>query len=168
MILHLIQKYIEDKVTNANAHLNTAIALKQINTEVDMEMIGASESYIHYRLYVGSVNKGNFESQRVITVSVKMQLMFLIANKNYTIYSEIFDRYVYLLFRILKEKPNVSYSNEDVSSGLKINNLTDLQITNADTIEDDYYKPSIEFTLQIIDKSEIISSQIIDSDAVAV
>jgi len=168
MILKLIKNYIQSKETDLNANLDTAIHLKQIQTELDIEMIGTSESYIHYQLYVGSVNKGNFESQRVTTVSVKMQLMFLIANKNYTIYSEIFDRYVYLLFRILKEKPNVSYSNEDVSSGLKINNLTDLQITNADTIEDDYYKPSIEFTLQIIDKSEIISSQIIDSDAVAV
>jgi hypothetical protein len=168
MILKLIQNYVKSKETDLNDYLDTEIHLKQIQTELDIELIGASESYIHYQLYVSSIDKGNAESQRLVGVKVRLQFIFLVANKDYTVYSKILDRYIYGLFRVLRSKQNVSYKDEDISSSIKINNLTDIQVTNADTFEEDYYKPSIEFTLQVIDKSEIISSQIIDSDAVSV
>lgn len=166
MILKLIQNYVKSKETDLNDYLDSSISLKQIQTELDIEKIGTSESYIHYQLYVTGIDKGNTESQRIVNVNVRLQFMFLVANKNYTVYSKILDRYIYGLFRILRNKANVSYVDENISSSIKINNLTDLQITNADTFEEDYYKPSIEFTLQIIDKSEILTSQIIKSEAV--
>ena len=115
MILHLIQSYIESKQEVLNNFLGSSVKLKQIQTELDLESIGNSESFIHYQLYVSGLNKGNTENQRVMNVSVKLDFIFLVANKKYTIYSKIFDRYIYGIFRILKEKSNVVYENETVS-----------------------------------------------------
>ena len=152
MILNLIQSYIKSKEVTLNGYLGSAIQLKQIQTELDLELIGASESFINYQLYVSGIDKSNSESQRVLSVSVRMEFIFLVANKNYTIYKKIFDRYVFGIFRVLSDKTNVSYKDGTISGLLKINNLTDLKITNADNFENEYYRPSIEFNLQIIDK----------------
>lgn len=152
MILNLIQSYIKSKEVTLNGYLGSAVQLKQIQTELDLELIGASESFINYQLYVSGIDKSNSESQRVLSVSVRMEFIFLVANKNYTIYKKIFDRYVFGIFRVLSDKTNVSYKDETISGLLKINNLTDLKITNADNFDNEYYRPSIEFNLQIIDK----------------
>ena len=155
MILNLIQSYIKSKEVTLNGYLGSAVQLKQIQTELDLELIGASESFINYQLYVSGIDKSNSESQRVLSVSVRMEFIFLVANKNYTIYKKIFDRYVFGIFRVLSDKTNVSYKDETISGLLKINNLTDLKITNADNFENEYYRPSIEFNLQIIDKTTL-------------
>ena len=155
MILNLIQSYIKSKEVTLNGYLGSAIQLKQIQTELDLELIGASESFINYQLYVSGIDKSNSESQRVLSVSVRMEFIFLAANKNYTIYKKIFDRYVFGIFRVLSDKTNVSYKDETISGLLKINNLTDLKITNADNFDNEYYRPSIEFNLQIIDKTTL-------------
>ena len=167
MILNLIQSYIKSKEVTLNGYLGSAIQLKQIQTELDLELIGASESFINYQLYVSGIDKSNSESQRVLSVSVRMEFIFLVANKNYTIYKKIFDRYVFGIFRVLSDKTNVSYKDETISGLLKINNLTDLKITNADNFENEYYRPSIEFNLQIIDKTTLSNfTTILNSETV--
>ena len=167
MILNLIQSYIKSKEVTLNGYLGSAIQLKQIQTELDLELIGASESFINYQLYVSGIDKSNSESQRVLSVSVRMEFVFLVANKNYTIYKKIFDRYVFGIFRVLSDKTNVSYKDETISGLLKINNLTDLKITNADNFENEYYRPSIEFNLQIIDKTTLSNfTTILNSETV--
>ena len=167
MILNLIQSYIKSKEVTLNGYLGSAIQLKQIQTEIDLELIGASESFINYQLYVSGIDKSNSESQRVLSVSVRMEFVFLVANKNYTIYKKIFDRYVFGIFRVLSDKTNVSYKDETISGLLKINNLTDLKITNADNFDNEYYRPSIEFTLQIIDKTTLSNfTTILNSETV--
>ena len=167
MILNLIQSYIKSKEVTLNGYLGSAIQLKQIQTELDLELIGASESFINYQLYVSGIDKSNSESQRVLSVSVRMEFVFLVANKNYTIYKKIFDRYVFGIFRVLSDKTNVSYKDETISGLLKINNLTDLKITNADNFDNEYYRPSIEFNLQIIDKTTLSNfTTILNSETV--
>lgn len=167
MILSLIQSYISSKETILNNYLGASVQLKQIQTELDLNLIGASESFIHYQLYVTGIDKGNMESQRVMNVSVRLEFVFLVANKNYTIYKKIFDRYIYGLFRVFKDKTNAVYQADEVSAYLRINNLTNLQITNADNFDAEYYKPGIEFDLQIIDKSTINNVQtILNSESV--
>jgi hypothetical protein len=167
MILNLIQSYIKSKEVTLNGYLGSAIRLKQIQTELDLELIGASESFINYQLYVSGIDKSNSESQRVLSVSVRMEFIFLVANKNYTIYKKIFDRYVFGIFRVLSDKTNVSYKDGTISGLLKINNLTDLRITNADNFDNEYYRPSIEFNLQIIDKTTLSNfTTILNSETV--
>ena len=167
MILNLIQSYIKSKEVTLNGYLGSAIQLKQIQTELDLELIGASESFINYQLYVSGIDKSNSESQRVLSVSVRMEFVFLVANKNYTIYKKIFDRYVFGIFRVLSDKTNVSFKDETISGLLKINNLTDLKITNADNFDNEYYRPSIEFNLQIIDKTTLSNfTTILNSETV--
>jgi hypothetical protein len=155
MILNLIQSYISSKETDLNNYLGSPVKLKQIQTELDLELIGASESFINYQLYVTDIEKGNTENQRVMSVKVKLDFVFFVANKDYTIYSKILDRYIYGLFRIFKDKSNSAYTDTTKSAYLRINNLTDLSVSNADNFEDEYYRPTIEFTLQIIDKTNM-------------
>jgi hypothetical protein len=155
MILNLIQSYIKSKEVTLNGYLGSAIQLKQIQTELDLGLIGASESFINYQLYVSGIDKSNSESQRVLSVNTRLEFIFLAANKDYKVYKKIFDRYVFGIFRVLSDKTNVSYKDETISGLLKINNLTDLKITNADNFDNEYYRPSIEFNLQIIDKTTL-------------
>ena len=155
MILNLIQSYIKSKEVTLNGYLGSSIQLKQIQTELDLELIGASESFINYQLYVSGIDKSNSESQRVLSVNARLEFIFLAANKDFKVYKKIFDRYVFGIFRVLSDKTNVSYKDETISGLLKINNLTDLRITNADNFENEYYRPSIEFNLQIIDKTTL-------------
>ena len=167
MILNLIQSYIKSKEVTLNGYLGSAIQLKQIQTELDLELIGASESFINYQLYVSGIDKSNSESQRVLSVNARLEFIFLAANKDYKVYKKIFDRYVFGIFRVLSDKTNVSYKDETISGLLKINNLTDLKITNADNFDNEYYRPSIEFNLQIIDKTTLSEfTTILNSEAV--
>lgn len=167
MILNLIQSYIKSKEMTLNGYLGSAIQLKQIQTELDLELIGASESFINYQLYVSGIDKSNSESQRVLSVNARLEFIFLAANKDYKVYKKIFDRYVFGVFRVLSDKNNVSYKDETISGLLKINNLTDLKITNADNFDNEYYRPSIEFTLQIIDKTTLSNfTTILNSETV--
>ena len=167
MILNLIQSYIKSKEVTLNGYLGSAIQLKQIQTELDLELIGASESFINYQLYVSGIDKSNSESQRVLSVNARLEFIFLAANKDYKVYKKIFDRYVFGIFRVLSDKTNVSYKDETISGLLKINNLTDLKITNADNFENEYYRPSIEFNLQIIDKTTLSNfTTILNSETV--
>ena len=167
MILNLIQSYIKSKEVTLNGYLGSAIQLKQIQTELDLELIGASESFINYQLYVSGIDKSNSESQRVLSVNARLEFIFLAANKDYKVYKKIFDRYVFGIFRVLSDKTNVSYKDETISGLLKINNLTDLKITNADNFDNEYYRPSIEFNLQIIDKTTLSDfTTILNSEAV--
>ena len=167
MILNLIQSYIKSKEVTLNGYLGSSIQLKQIQTELDLELIGASESFINYQLYVSGIDKSNSESQRVLSVNARLEFIFLAANKDYKVYKKIFDRYVFGIFRVLSDKTNVSYKDETISGLLKINNLTDLRITNADNFENEYYRPSIEFNLQIIDKTTLSNfTTILNSETV--
>ena len=167
MILNLIQSYIKSKEVTLNGYLGSAIQLKQIQTELDLELIGASESFINYQLYVSGIDKSNSESQRVLSVNARLEFIFLAANKDYKVYKKIFDRYVFGIFRVLSDKTNVSYKDETISGLLKINNLTDLKITNADNFDNEYYRPSIEFNLQIIDKTTLSNfTTILNSETV--
>ena len=167
MILNLIQSYIKSKEVTLNGYLGSAIQLKQIQTELDLELIGASESFINYQLYVSGIDKSNSESQRVLSVNTRLEFIFLAANKDYKVYKKIFDRYVFGIFRVLSDKTNVSYKDETISGLLKINNLTDLKITNADNFDNEYYRPSIEFNLQIIDKTTLSNfTTILNSETV--
>ncbi len=155
MILNLIQNYISQKETILNSYLNAKIQLKQIVTELDMERIGASESFINYQLYVDSTESIPQETPDYDLVNVRMDFIFLVANKNYTVYKKIFDKYLFGLRRILKKSktPLMTYSTEDISTSLRLIDITNVSITNADRFEDDYYKPSIIFTLKICDSS---------------
>lgn len=165
MILELIQSYISQKAELVNANYQTNIQLKQIITELELEHIGASESFIHYQLFVSSIENQEFENDIIDNVNVKLDFVILVANKNYTVYKKIFDRYLFAFRRVLRrsKQPLMAYNDEDISSGLTLLDISDVRITDADRFEDDYYKPSIEFTLMISDDNRV-GNQILKSE----
>jgi len=97
-------------------------------------------------------------------INVRLDFTFLVANKDNSVYQKIFDRYIFPFRRILKNDAG-QYSNEDISSSLMINEIRNVNISNGDRIEDDYYKPSIEFVLNVTD-SLLYSSQILKSESI--
>ncbi len=157
MILELIQDYIEQKALLVNANYDTNIQLKQIQTEMEISKIGMSESFIHYQLFVTSLESMPAENNKYDNVNVRLDFVIQVANKNYTIYKKVFDRYLFAFRRVLKKakQPMMYYSNEDISSGLLLNDIYDVNIVNADNFEDGYYKPSIEFTLKVCDSASV-------------
>ena len=167
MILELIQNYIAQKSVVVNANYTTDIQLKQIVTELDLEQIGASESFIHFQLFIPSIEKIPQETAKYDNVLVRLDFIILIANKDYTIYKKVFDRYLFAFMRVLKKSktPMMSYRDEDISAGLTLVDVYDVKITNGDNFEDDYYRPSIEFTLKISDDGTL-SNNILKSESV--
>jgi len=156
-LLSLIQEYLGQKVVLLNAQLGTSVVLKQVQTELDMERIGASESNIHYQLFITGTEDPGFESQYFDLINVSLDFIFLIANKNYTVYQQKFDRYIYNFRRILtyKKAPALSFSDRDISETLKIQDIKNVQITNGDRFEEGYYKPSVQFQLKIYDNTDL-------------
>lgn len=165
MILNLIQSYIESKQAVLNNFLGTSVQLKQIQTELDLNKIGNSESFIHYQLYVTSIESLEYESPNFSNVNVRIEFMFLVANKNYTIYKKIFDRYVFGIARILKFDSVFPLQDTEISNALVINEIKNVNITNADKFENEYYNPGIEFTMMITDSIDI-SQNILNSETI--
>ena len=163
MILNLIQEYLRQKTVIINASFDGGIALKQIVTEVDMDLIGASESFIHYQTYVTDIENIPGESYKYKNVNVSLEFIIQVANKNYTVYKKVFDRYVFAFMRVLEHSktPLMVFTNTDISTGLKLLDITNVRITNGDRFEEEHYKPTIEFTLKINDSGneDILKSE---------
>lgn len=165
MILHLIQSYIESKQETLNNFLGSPVQLKQIQTELDMDLIGNSESFINYQLYISGIESLEYEARNFSDVNIKMEFKFLIANKNYTVYRKIFDRYVFGIARILKFDNSFPSQDTEISNVLTMHELKNVNITNADRFENETYEPTIEFTMTISDATDI-SQTILNSENV--
>ena len=165
MILHLIQSYIESKQEVLNNFLGSSVQLKQIQTELDLDLIGNSESFIHYQLYITGIESLEYEARNFSNVNVKIEFIFLVANKKYTIYKKIFDRYVFGIYRILKFDDTFPSQDLDISNALTMHEIKSVTISNADKFENDYYLPSIEYTMMISDATDI-SQSILKSESV--
>mgnify|MGYP001199937633 CR=1 FL=1 len=165
MILNLIQSYIASKQDTLNGYLGSTVKLKQIVTELDLDLIGASESFIHYQLYISSVESMEYETQNFDKVNVKMKFIFQIANKNYTIYKKIFDRYMFGLRRILKSDYFFPFRDAGISNRVQIMAINNISISDGDNIDDEYYKPLMEFDMLILDEENILQT-ILNSETV--
>ena len=167
MILELIQNYISQKADLVNANYSTNIQLKQIQTELELSKIGMSESFIHYQLFISELESIPNENSKYDNVRVRLDFVIQVANKNYTIYKKVFDRYLFAFRRVLKKArtPKMVHSNEEISAGLRLIDIHEVNIINADNFEEGYYKPSITFTLKVSD-SGTLETQILKSETV--
>ena len=168
MILNLIQSYIEQKAELVNANYDTGIQLRQIVTELDLGLIGVSESRINYQLFISSIESGESEGEDLSEVSVRLDFIINVANKKYTVYKKIFDRYLFAFQRVLKRavRPLMAMTDEDISTGITIIDIKNVSITNGDRFEDGYYMPSIEFILTIMDSSDLLIYNTVKSESV--
>lgn len=168
MILNLIQSYIEQKAELVNANYDTNIQLRQIVTELDLDLIGVSESRINYQLFISSIESIESESEDLSEVSVRLDFIINVANKKYTVYKKMFDRYLFAFQRVLKRavRPLISMTDEDISTGITIIDIKNVNITDADRFEDGYYTPSIAFVLTIMDTNDLLIYNIAKSESV--
>lgn len=155
MILALINEFITVKLNEINSRKDVNIKLNQIQSDIDIENIADNERFINYQLYIESVESENYEFEGADNVTVRLDFIFNVANKDYNIYRNKFDSYIWEFRRLLKntQTPVNVYSDSDISSGLLINDIKKVSIRNADKFENDLYKPSIEIELFITDYS---------------
>ena len=59
----------------------------------------------------------------------------------------------------------MTFSDNDISSGLLLLDIQNVKIVNADRFEDEHYKPTINFTLKINDNMNT-SNNILKSDSI--
>lgn len=151
MILDLINGYFQTKVSELNSRYDLGIKLFQIQTDMDLTKIPNSEKSINYQLFISGVATDNIQSAVLSTVSVRIDFFFLVVNKNYKTYQNIFSQYLWNLFRIIKSDESQIISDTDISYSLRINDIQNVKINNSDNFEDNKFKPNITFDLLITD-----------------
>ena len=159
MIFKLINSFINEKFDSLRGNFSDKINIIQANTHLDLQKISAGESNITWQSYIADIESDSTESKMTRNVKVILSFKFMIVNKNPEVYHNIFDRYIYGLYRILINQQ--SYFNENISSSLYIKGLKELNISNADRFDKEYYLPEINFILKITDnnKNEIIKTE---------
>lgn len=153
MLLSFIQEYITDKFSELNSYFDNSIKVNRIVTDNDIDFIPENESQINYQLYITGVNSMSYESDVMDIVSVKLEFIFNVANRNTDTYSLLFDRYVFGMRRLLKNQVGevTVADNENVSSAILINDISNVNINSADNFDKEYYRPNITFDLTITD-----------------
>lgn len=147
-MFQIIEDYIGDCFEELNERNETGYKVLRITNDLQFENIGASEADINYQLYISSAE---FETEKEAVgefrANVRLDFTFIIAGKDYTIYKEKFDNYVYPLAAIfINDSRGLNYTTGDNSATI-LNGLSNLMISNADRFEENYYRPTIEFQL---------------------
>lgn len=155
MILTLTEAFINEAFLKLNERFDNSLKIRKVNTAMETANMPSSEQAINYNIYITGVTNEEDESGMMNNVAVRIDFVFLKAQKNNDIYKQIVDRYLYPFMRLLNNSEIYSRANydADISQGLIINNVGELAITNGDRFEDEFFRPSIEMTLVVIDSN---------------
>lgn len=150
MILTAINNFVSDKFAELNQRKDTAVKVLQIVNDLQLEQISASQADVNYQLFVSEIVEDyDIEAPGWFLATVRIEFTFNIANKDYTIYKDKFDNYLYLLRNLLVYSQRaLSYEADNVL----LQSITSVSITNADRFEEDYYKPTLNFTVKGYDE----------------
>lgn len=161
MLLTLLTEYIESKLQDLNSSLDNTIKINRIVSDMDLSNIADNEKYLNYQLYLENVKSNNYEYEGLDNVIIRIDFIFLVVNKNQDVYKNMFDKYVWNFRRLLKNSvsPVNVYSDSDITQSILINDISNVNINNADLFDNDIYKPSITVELLITDLSNEYNSQ---------
>lgn len=153
MLIDLLTEYIELKFEELNLNLDNTIKLNRIVSDMDIQNIADNEKYLNYQIYLESVKSNEHEFEGLDNVTLRIDFFFLTVNKNFETYRNMFDRYVWNFRRLLKtqQTPVTVFNDSDISYGININDILNVNIVNADLFDNDIYKPSINLELLITD-----------------
>lgn len=148
-MFQIVESYIEEKFEQLNAYSAEGFSVQRITNDLQFENVGASQADINYQLFISQLQfNPEFETPGVFTVDVRIDFTFITAGKDYTVYKSKFDNYIYPFAAMLvNDSRGLNYTSED-NSAIVLNDMQSVSVTNSDRFEDNYYKPSIEFTLQ--------------------
>ncbi len=144
-----IESYIEDKFEVLNQTAAEGFSVQRITNDFQYENISASQADINYQLFISNFEYDTeLETPGMFSVNVRLDFLFIVAGKNYTVYKDKFDSYLYPLAALfVNDSRGLNFTSED-NSAITINELTQIAITNSDRFEENYYRPSIEMTLR--------------------
>lgn len=152
-MISTIREYIESKFEQLNAGRSSTARVRLIENDLILSQISASQADINYQLYItGIEDRSEYEASNFQSVSVRLDFVFIVANKDYTIYQEKFDNFVYMLFKLIKQDMSGVMWEGSENSGAALHEITAMAITDANRFEDSYYKPAIEFTVLASDE----------------
>ena len=154
MTLSLINEFFQFIVDRVNARYSLNIKLNQVITDINSNIskLPMNEKTINYQLFISSVQGDNSASNVLSIVSVRVEFIFQVANKNYTKYETIFSRYIWPIFRELMDNEGANLvSDSDISYSLNISSINNVRINNADNLENNLYTPNISFDLWVTD-----------------
>jgi len=144
-----IESYIESKFDELNRNASEGFSVQRITNDLQFENVGASQADINYQLFISNFEyETELETVGMFSVNVRLDFTFIIAGKDYTVYKDKFDSYLYpLAAMFINDSRGLNYVSED-NSAIVLNELTQIAVTNSDRFEENYYKPSIELTLK--------------------
>lgn len=154
MTLSLINEFFQFIVERVNSRYSLNIKLNQVITDINSNIskLPMNEKTINYQLFISSVQGDNSTSNVLSIVSVRVEFIFQVANKNYTKYESIFSRYIWSIFRELMDNEGANLvSDTDISYSLDISSINNVRINNADSLENNLYTPNISFDLWVTD-----------------
>jgi len=155
VVKRLCNALTEHLFEELNLNLSQPLKAKRVKDELEFENQSVSNTRCNYMIYIPDSAEIDNANENDSEVRIRIELSFGIANKNTTIYETIYDRYVWGLFRILRNI--VSFEDSGISHALRIYSVTEVKITNGDRFETEYYRPSIEALLSVYDDSVLVS-----------
>lgn len=154
MTLELINEFFQFIVDRVNSRYDLGIKLNQVIADINSNIskLPMNEKTINYQLFISSVQGDNSASNVLSIVSVRVEFIFQVANKNYTKYETIFSRYMWSIFRELMDNEGANLvSDTDISYSLNISSVNNVRINSADNLENNLYTPNISFDLWVTD-----------------
>lgn len=153
MILNLITSFVQEVFSELNSRFDNTLKIKQIKTDYQEGNIPASQQAINYNLFISGITNEGDESGLMNKVTTRLDFTFLNAQKNNDNYKLILDRYIWAVMRLLNNNviaERVNY-DDDISQGLRITDIGNVTLSNGDRFEDEFFRPSIEFVLTVMD-----------------
>lgn len=151
MILKLIDDYINERVLILNERLDSEIKALQTDFITEFERIPANQSNNYYQINIDGLNASDeYEANIMYSVTARIEFSFFVGAKKFSGYQEIFNRYLWDFVRVLV-KYNTSYSDTDITTSSVIQEVNSISLTNGSRIENNYFKPTIEMNINIID-----------------
>lgn len=153
MILSLIESFVNHNVSELNTVLSSSADLLEVQTLLGNNEKTTAESNQHYNVYVESSKLDESVGSNMFNVFVKIEFELGLYNNQLDNYKLLFNRYLWNLQRMFlkNERINGAYKDENISTSLCINNITDIQINNGASIDKDYFKPVINLELFVSD-----------------
>jgi len=151
-LLRTVETYLASKFDELNSRKAESVKVRLIENDLQLSQVSASQADIHYQIFITGVESNeNIESDFSSLVNVRVDFLFNVANKDYSVYKLKFDEYLYPLYQLIKED-SASYGSTEIT-GFVIADTEAVAISNADQFQDSYYRPSLSFAFRVYDHS---------------
>jgi len=156
----LIRTWIQSLITSLNSTLTTAGKdnLKEIDTNLDINFLPASLKTHTYIIKLEDSEQGEKEYDAYNGVRVQIEFMFGLYQKDVNQYQEYIDTYLYPLRKLLKTTNAVNrlpYYNATATTACHLRTIRDIKLADLNKLDGGgkYLKPTLNFTLEVVDES---------------